>query len=758
MSRLTEMSTLLGSQLGENRSHPNKLLFDHLQNVAEFAIKLVVNQDLHIDKSLLSAIALTHDLGKVHPKFQKLLDGVGSGVNHAKPSAWFTFSITENIWAAEIICRHHTGLRNLDDLIADWVNDHNFEKDMKKLLPEWPFMISKDQFENLLDILFDLKYQIKIDHWLKVRLLYSLLISADRMDAIGICSLTDKVIPPFSQPKLPTRSAKIDNWRNVIKDTCLQRAEDIDKPGVYTLTLPTGAGKTLTGLSIAYEWAKRFEAKSIIYGLPFISIVEQTASVAKEVFGEENVQEDHSLAYGKDHNEDAANYSKEAVAWNKMSTLFRYWREPVVLTTLVHIWDSLFNPKANRTMNFHRLSNAIVILDEPQTISPRFWKGFGKVLSYLSQKWNTFFLLMTATQPQIASQKELAPQNTFFPYNRHQYEIVMNEDKEDIKKVKINELVDILKDRLPTHERSGLVVVNRKKAAIEAFKMLESLDLKAPILLLSGWVTPYRRRIILRYLKWLEKKGRRHYLAATQVVEAGVDLDFGWVFRDLGPIDSIIQVGGRCNRHYIGDYVGKVLVAEITDSRGHSTWRKIYDEIMIDKTKEVLINKSNFSGRDVGTIVDEYYKKILEGLASIPIFERISQGQWGEYTKLFDDEEDENLNTVTVFIEENSKLLPMLKELEETNWSLEERDEQKVLIQKTMQYAIEIPKGMISDCKLFCADIYTYDEEPIFRPIFEGRAWLLRKEAVKKEGGLYSQLLGFLPPETKNCEKSHLLL
>ena len=138
-------------------------------------------------------------------------------------------------------------------------------------------------------------------------------------------------------------------------------------------------------------------------------------------------------------------------------------------------------------------------------------------------------------------------------------------------------------------------------------------------------------------------------------------MDFGWVFRDLGPIDSIIQVGGRCNRHCNEDYTGKVLVAEIVDNKGRQIWRKIYDEIMIDKTKEVLIKNPNFSEKEVSIIVNEYYEKILEGLASIPIFERLSRGQWGEYTELIEDEVNYN---VTLFIEENSKLLPMLKKLE----------------------------------------------------------------------------------------------
>ena len=99
----------------------------------------------------------------------------------------------------------------------------------------------------------------------------------------------------------------------------------------------------------------------------------------------------------------------------------------------------------------------------------------------------------------------------------------------------------------------------------------------------------------------------------------------------------------------------------------------------------------------------------------------------------------------------------MLKKLEETDWTLENRDEQKRLIQKVMQYAIEIPKTMISACRSFCADIYTDDDEPIFRPIFDGRAWLLRKDAVKKEGGLYNPLLGFIPPETDEQKSPSLL-
>src|SRR5690606_12365014 len=269
MSLLTKMNALLGSLLGEKRSHPIKLLIEHLRKVAEFAQALAANQNLELDKSILTAIALTHDIGKVHEKFQKLLDSVGTGINHAKPSAWFTYSVTDDILAAEVVRRHHTGLRNLDDLIADWASDQEGNKVMKSLLPDWPFTLGEDSFFNLQLYLYsNLKYETGIEHWFNLRLLYSLLIAADRMEAVGITSLPNKKIPGFSQPRLPSRSEKIDSWRQNVKEACLQKAKKIEKSGVYTLTLLTGAGKTLTGLAIAYEWARRYHAKSIIYGLP----------------------------------------------------------------------------------------------------------------------------------------------------------------------------------------------------------------------------------------------------------------------------------------------------------------------------------------------------------------------------------------------------------------------------------------------------------------------------------------------------------
>ncbi len=739
MSRVAEMNTLLGSLLGNSRSHLGKPLLEHLRNAAEFARKLAEKHGLKIDQDILAAIMLTHDIGKVHPHFQKHLDGKGSGVNHSKPSALFTYSLTRDIWAAELVCRHHTYLRNAADMIADWQKDNssNPAEEMSGLLPDWPWLLDEKDHLDLEDYLYwQLADDLNIERWLLVRTMFSLLIAADRMDAIGIGSLHEKELPELSSPVLPRRTPEIDAWREKVKEACLQRARTISHPGVYTLTLPTGTGKTLTGLTIAHEWAKRFACHSIIYGLPFISIVEQTALVAKSVFGNTAVQEDHSLVHGKENKE--KDEIGDSSAWKKMHALFRYWREPIVLTTLVHLWDALFSPKANQTMNFHRFSKAVVIIDEPQTISPRYWHGFGDTLAYLSEKWGTFFLLMTATQPHIRASVELAPPNTFFPYSRHCYKFLPD------KHLKLTNLSEILERHLPVRENSGLIVMNRKKAALEAYWALEKINLDGPLLFLSGWVTPWRRRTILRYIKWLEKKGRRRYLVSTQVVEAGVDLDFDWAFRDLGPLDSVIQIAGRCNRHSRPGFLGQVLIAELLSENGQPLWKNVYNEILIDNAREVLGKNLSFTEREVPFIVDEYYKNVANGLKNEPIYENLANGQWGEFPKLF---EENRPDEVMIFVEENNNVLPILERLQETDWTLENRDEQKRLLQRARQYAIEIPIDMISACRQYCASLYSPDGMPVFRPIFDGRAWFLGKAAIKKKDGLYDPRLGFVPPK-----------
>ncbi len=737
MSRDVEKIWSLGFLPGSLESHPGKRLVEHLQKVAELSSKLSAVYELPIDNNTLKSITLTHDLGKAHPDFQDYLNKKGSGVNHAEPSSWFTYILTDNFWAAEIVRRHHTHLRNCNSLPDEWLPDEVTKeeviKEMEEFLPQWPLPLTAQQWRELENYLFD-EMEITIDLWLSVRLLYSLLIAADRMDALGVSDYFPNKIPPFSPPNLPSES-KMDLWRNHIKNVCLEKAQQIEKPGVYTLTLPTGAGKTLLGLQIANMWAEKLNCKSIIYALPFISIVEQNAGEAQRVFGQ-NVQEDHSLAYQNKTDEGRKKFDE---TWHKMKSLFRYWQEPIVVTTMVQLWEALFNEHANKSMNFHKLSHSIVILDEPQSISPKLWKGLSDTLNYLSKKLNTTFLFMTATQPQIQATVELAPYGLEQPFERHRY--VVLRDKYDI-----NELSNLLLTHLPVHDGSGLVVLNTKRAALMIYNALKEIVIEEHILFLSTWMAPLHRKNVLNKLRDLEQKGKKRYLVSTQVVEAGVNLDFDWVFRDFGPLDSIVQVAGRCNRHLKEGFVGIVLVAElINQNRSYCTM--IYNDILINAAREILFQGKEgnveFGENEVPKLVNDYYKRILEnGINSEPIYENLARGIWEGVPSLI---EKRSYGEVDVIVELDDEVRGILERLQNKRWTLEERSEQKELIRKLQQYMIAIPERYVLACRKKIAEVFTHDDYEPFAPVLNGTAFFMTKDGIK--AGLYDENVGFVPPE-----------
>lgn len=303
-----------GSLDGELKSHPERLLKDHLNGTYRLMSDMAQYHGL---KSILPDIdieiaGITHDLGKAHPLFQDYLNGRGDGIDHALPSAWFTLNLSKfhtdedsfsDIWLAEAVRRHHTYMVDGGEALDFWVQ-HNKQafkeqKDaMKKLVPTWNIFLSEEQWEDYAEaLMIKCKKILNAQAWLFYRLLYSLLITADRMDAIGVRSLKMHPLPLFKEPDFSGReSSPLDVWRQRTREACIRSVDDIEHPGLYTLTLPTGAGKTITGLDIARRMAHKLGSKTIIYALPFISIVEQNSLVAKGLFGEEDVQEDHSLS------------------------------------------------------------------------------------------------------------------------------------------------------------------------------------------------------------------------------------------------------------------------------------------------------------------------------------------------------------------------------------------------------------------------------------------------------------------------------
>jgi len=751
-------------------SHPEKALAQHLRGVFQNGLELARDLGIQLEPRSLMVAALLHDIYKADVRFQAYLAGKGKGVHHAQPSAWFAMlfahqcglDFEKSFLAAEVIRRHHTDLMNFPEIEAAWnIEEKKIVSDLSSLARYFPLVSQSSCFRELQDFLFDLSGESDENLWFDLRLLYSVLVAADRMDACGI-QYFPVSFPGFSHTisfdGAGRTAGEINAWRAHVQHECFQRAlEIITEPGVYSLTLPTGAGKTFAGFNIAHALIEKFGYASLIYALPFISIVEQTTRTATMLYGEDLVQEDHSLRPIESQEDDKCTLKR-------MADLFRYWHSPVVLTTMVQFWESVFAPQANQSMNFHRLSNAVVILDEPQTIPVKYWAGLGETIQFLSQKLGTIFILMTATQPYIldkkVGRKELAPRKYNFPKNRHQYQVV-----DLMQSFEMGKVLEIIEENRLVDMGSGLVVLNTRRAAIQAFDMLTNSFLanRFEIRLLSTWLTPRHRKETLARVKRAEEyrkmapadgiEAREErlpmLLVSTQVVEAGVDLDFDWVFRDFGPLESIIQVGGRCNRHASRSDQGKIFVASL-QANGRRFASSVYDKVLLEATRDVLRSFDQFDEDVVAELVARYYQ-LIEGVKAVKdIFSELREGNWGETRLLF---EDRKYDEVAVIVEEDEEVSGLLEEIEGTPRTLVNLDKRKSLMQCLQQYVIQIPRKYISPIQERCSQIFSADDDVIIRQVMGGSFYYLRNNAVGIESiHSYHPVKGFLPPEEADGE------
>ena len=660
-------------QTGEVYSHIGKRLEEHLLRTLELIQKMAAVSSVSIGDKEKGAI-LMHDLAKAHPQFQKKLAGERVHFNHAAPSALAAFLVTGSLLAAEAVRRHHTYLENLADIKRYW-SSRGYEearKDLKRL-PWWEgaaslcnaLALEVSSWLELLpgeedwdDLLFDAvdlyepgkgkcegrgeknntgndsgsegaNVKGELD-WLKLRILYSLLAAADRLEAMdGDIEYAPLVVDNkrIQEYIASLKGRKLSDWREAIRQEVVNNAaKTIDCPGIYTLTLPTGAGKTIAGLQIAAEAALRLQSKSIIYVLPFISLVEQNAGVAAKLFPV--VREDHYFSAMNEEADDLLQEKGEEEADGAQKRLkrflafFRYWQEPVIVTTMAKLWNVLFSPRANEAMCFHRLSRAVVLLDEPQSIPAACWRGVGETLELLAKELGSVFILMTATQPEIAKGKELTPAAVSFPSVRHEFHWLN-------RRLTIPEAAKFLVEK-GFLEGSSLIVLNTRKAALRMY--LEMKKYGAEPFSLSAWLTPLHREKVLKQLKEKEEKKEPRCLISTQVIEAGIDLDFAKVFRDLGPFDSIIQVAGRCNRHG-GEEQGQVYVAELVDESERNYASYVYDAVLLNQTRQIL--KEHFDEKECPALIESYFRAVQGSIKKSELWENIQEGRWGEYQDLY---------------------------------------------------------------------------------------------------------------------------
>lgn len=480
---------------------------------------------------------LMHDIGKYSEKFQQRLHG-GSITDHATAGAQELYK--RKYWfAAYCVAGHHSGLLDGGNA-ADSGGEATLMGRMKKTVEEYQSFggeITVPTFSNPpLKALGKGGFSMSFF----IRMLFSCLVDADYLDteyfmrnghtgraqADGIEVLQDR-LNAYVKPWLVSAGTAVNERRTAILRTCLDRGEEAQ--GVFSLTVPTGGGKTVSSLAFALNHAKKHGLSRIIYVIPYTSIIEQNARVFKGILGDKNVLEDHcNVSYENKEELNPAQLASEN------------WDRPVVVTTNVQFFESLFSNKTSKCRKIHNISNSVIIFDEAQMLPVPYLKPCIQAISELVHNYHSTAVLCTATQPSLQQ---------FFPKQIQVKEICsdVKEQYHFFRRTTIQNLgmltEDLLIKRLQK-ERQVLCILNSRKRVQRLYGAMKGEGTCH----LSTLMYPNHRARLLKEIRERLKSGRTCRLIATSLVEAGVDFDFETVFRELAGIDSVIQAAGRCNR------------------------------------------------------------------------------------------------------------------------------------------------------------------------------------------------------------------
>lgn len=534
-------------------------LIEHLNGTADLAEQFAGKFNSSIWGKTLG---LAHDQGKSTEKWQKYLrlksgyfddeahlEGKAGKVDHSTAGA----KLTEEIYGKLIgrflgycIAGHHAGL-------PDWNADGPEGK--CSLHYRLSNCSNSELTGNYIDLLRNIKIEkcpwlfdnTKIDLALWIRMLFSCLVDADFLDTekymnieqseerFGYKSMNEllSLFNVYMSEKTKNAEKTIVNIiRQSILSDCRKAAEK--RPGIFSLTVPTGGGKTLSSLAFALEHAVKYNLDRIIYVIPYTSIIEQNASVFKYAVGEDQVIEHHSNLDIDD-------------STTKTRLAAENWDAPLIVTTSVQFFESLFAAKSSRCRKLHNIVNSVIILDEAQLVPVDYLQPILQTMELLSKNYNVTFVISTATQPAFEKRTNFngLPENSITEIISNVSEIYQKLDRVTIHcPDDYNKSTDWMEiaEKMDT-EKQVLCIVSDRKSCRELYKML-----KPGAYHLSALMCGQHRSDIINEIKLKLKNNLLVKVVSTQLVEAGVDLDFPVVYRALAGLDSIAQAAGRCNR------------------------------------------------------------------------------------------------------------------------------------------------------------------------------------------------------------------
>ena len=511
---------------------------------------------------------LLHDLGKYTAAFQARLRGSNIPADHSTAGAAMVRQLARGNGAlmAELIsyaiAGHHAGL-------PDWrgetgaLKDRFAAYDPSGLDPIWKTEIAPEAGDLLPRMVSGFQNYRGFRLAFLGRMLFSCLVDADYKDTEAFYSeregsSSDRVwaslqdVLPSLQEKLDKEFASFPDGGNVnrLRSEILAhvRSQASDQPGLFTLTVPTGGGKTLASLAFALDHARLKGQRRIIYAIPFTSIIDQTAKIFRDILGDEHVLEHHSAI-------DAEKIDGRT-ARDKLRLAMEDWAAPVVVTTNVQLFESLFSSRPSHCRKLHNIANSVIVLDEAQTLPRHLLAPCVRAIDELAHSYGCTVILCTATQPALderhfpMSKPKEDPHPLALPLQDRELAPDPRRLAKELRRVTLRFVGDRSNDALVRElgeTSQGLIIVNSRQHALELYEAAKGAGLEG-LFHLSTRQYAVHRRAILDEVRARLKNKQPCRVVATSLIEAGVDVDFPLVWRAEAGLDQIAQAAGRCNR------------------------------------------------------------------------------------------------------------------------------------------------------------------------------------------------------------------
>lgn len=680
-----------------------QLLVDHLRGVSEIALSMHSKHGVKEDlEEIIRTICMCHDFGKASRYFQQYLRGGYHKElrNHGEISAYFAYyMLPEKYKLIGFICvkKHHGDMDNISAMVRGAGKDvaaiaSGMEENIEELnaiygrdISGFFSEIKKSSFiEEPVDRLIDLKGMLPVEDMIWLQYLWSLLLTADKTQLVRgkvyedkavfkkeqVSSYKEEVRRSLIEKKPEIVNSELFTIRDKIYDEIIDAIEsaDINTEHKFSVNVPTGTGKTLGVYGAAFALMERIHRESggrttpsLIYALPFTSIIDQNYGELEKIMEHSKISKYEDVLL-KHHSMTELKYrTSESEEYKDYDARFcvENWQSTIIATTFVQLFNTVFKIGDNSIGNrFHKLAGSVIILDEVQAVDPKYYKIIEEFFDILCNKLNSYIILVTATKPILLEGKELVKHNEQYFRSLDRIRIE-NYTQQPIGLEEFCKLVE--KDIRSNRDKSFLIVLNTVKSSMVVAKYLAKKRFKSrkKVIYMSTEIYPKQRLDIIDMIKNSEEE--KYIVVSTQLIEAGVDVDFDIVYRDFSTLDSINQTAGRANRNGIGTMgIVKLYMLKDESNKDIKYCKYVYPHTLLKITRELLAGKDIIRESEIFDINKAYFEalnNIKSDDKSDAIKAAVKNWNFADIRKLFEliEDDSERKEDIIVNINEDTQ-------------------------------------------------------------------------------------------------------